>query len=147
MTTEERHQHYLEVINPQLDDLGRLICEASAMEDDVLGQLRYQDLCAFYEEQVGLGYWHPALTEPVADFTAVHDAAASLPFYRLALDQARSLDDDTHTILISMAGACFELGQTEQAEACLRDGRAEALQREDHESVETADALGRKMST
>ena len=146
MTKEERHRHYMEVINPRLDALARLICEASGIDDSVLEQSRYQDLLAFYEEQVGLGYWHPRLAEAVADFTASRDAATSLPFYQLALEQARLLDDDTHTVLIAMAEVLFETGQTEQAEACLRDGRAEALRRGDHEYVQEANRVLRETS-
>ena len=146
MTTEDRHRHYMENINPRLDTLARLICEASAIDDSVLEQSRYQDLLAFYEEQVARGFWHPRLAEAVADFTASRDASAGVPFYHLALEQARSLDDDTHTILIAMAEALLEIGRTEQAEACLRDGRAEALRCGDDEHVQEADRLLREMS-
>jgi hypothetical protein len=145
MTPQERHQYYLDVINPQLDRLGRLICEASGIDDNILDQSHYQDLLAFYEEQISLGYWHPRLAEAVADFTATNDAAAALPYYRLALEQARSLEDDTHTILIAMAEALFEVGQTEQAEACLHNGRAEALRRGDEECVREADRVLRAL--
>jgi hypothetical protein len=144
MTVEQRHQHYTEAINPRLDTLARLICEASAVHDEVLEQSRYQDLLAYYGEQISLGYWHPALTEAVADFTAVRDAAAALPYYRLALEQARSLDDDCHTINIAMAHALFKVEQTAQAEACMRDGRAEAVQRGDDEYVREADRVQRE---
>jgi len=146
MTTEERHRHYTEVINPRLDELGRLICEASGIGDRVLEESRYQDLLAFYEGQVALGSWHPRLAEAVADFTASRSAEAAIPFYKLALEQARALDDDTHTILIAMAEALFETGRTEQAEAYLRDGRAEALQRGDTEYVQEADRISRETS-
>ena len=40
-----------------------------------------------------------------------------------------------------MAKALFEAGQKEQAEASLRDGRAEALQRGDDEYVREADRV------
>jgi len=146
MTTEDRHRHFFEVINPRLDTLARLICEASAIEDRALEQSRYSDLLAFYEDQVSLGFWHPGLAESVAAFTAVRDASAALPLYQLALEQARSLDDATHTILIAMAEALFEAGQREQAEACLRDGRAEAIRRADQEFVERADRVLRETS-
>ena len=146
MTKEERHRHYMDIINPRLDTLARLICEASGIDDSVLEQSRYQDLLSFYEEQVGLGFWHPRLAEAVAYFTASRDAAAALPFYQLALEQARLLDDDTYTVMIAMAETLFETGQTEQAEACLRDGRAEALRRGDHEYVQEADRVLRETS-
>jgi thioredoxin-like negative regulator of GroEL len=147
MTPQERHQYYLDFINPQLDRLGRLICEASEIDDSILGQSHYQDLLAFYEEQISRGYWHPRLAEAVADFTASNDATAALPYYRLALEQARALEDDTQTILIAMAEALFEIGQTEQAEACLHDGRAEALRRGDEECVREADRVLRDASS
>jgi hypothetical protein len=146
MTAEERHQHYVEVVNPKLSRLAGLICEASGIDDRVLEQSRYQDLLAFYVEQVGDGCWHPALTESVADFTATRNAAAALPYYQLALEQARELDCDSYTILIAFAEALFEAGQKEQAEACLRDGRAEALQQEDYKYVQDADRVLREMS-
>ena len=146
MTTEERHRHHFEAVHPQIDRLARLICEASGIDDRVLAESRFQDLHAFYEEQVRLGYWHPALTEALADFTGSRDVAAALSYYRLALDQARELDSNSHTILIAMAQALFEAGQKEQAEACLRDGRAEALRREDDEYVQKADEILRETS-
>jgi hypothetical protein len=146
MTTEERHRHYADVIHPQLNQLARLICEATGIEDEVLADSRYQDLLAFYEEQVGRGCWHPALTESVADFTAVRDPAGALPYYRLALEQARLLKASTYTILISMAEALFELRQKEQAEACLRDGRAEAATQGDDYCVREADRMLRERS-
>ncbi len=43
-----------------------------------------------------------------------------------------------------MAQALFKVGQKEQAEACLRDGRAEALRRGDDEYVREADRVLRK---
>lgn len=146
MTTEERNKHFLAVVNPQLEQLARRICEASAMEDEVLGETRYQDMYAYYQEQIGLGFWHPGLTETMADFTAVNDAAGALSYYRLALEQARELDLDSCSILISMAEALLESGQKEQAEACLRDGRAEALSSGDNECVEEADRISLEMS-
>jgi hypothetical protein len=146
MTNEERHRHFYEVVNPRLDTLARLICEASSIEDHVLEESRYRDLLAFYEEQVRRGYWHPGLTESLADFTASRDPQAALAYYRQALDQARVLDAEKHTILIWMAKCLFELGCTEQAEAALHDGRAEALRRGCHDDVQEADRVLREAS-
>lgn len=142
MTPEARHRRYLEDINPRLDKLAREICEASAMEDELLEQLRYQDLLDYYQETIGYGYWHPALTESIADFTS--DAATAVRYYQLALDQAQKLEDSTYSILICMAERLFELRQKEQAEACLRDGRTEALHRGDGEYVRRADEVLRE---
>lgn len=144
MTPEERHQHYMEVINPRLRHLGAEICNASAIDDEVLHEVAYQNLVSFYEEQVAAGHWHPSLTESVGDFT--HDAAAALVYYRRALDEARRLPDQTHSILICMAERLHELGQTEQAEACLAEGRMEAIRRGDKDCVEDADRILKEMT-
>ena len=117
------------------------------MDDQVLGQTRYQDLLAYYADQTSQGYWHPGLAEAMADFTAVHDAAAALPYYRLALEQARELDLDSHSILIAMAEACAECGQKEQAEALLRDGRKRAEAARDNDSIRKADEIAREYLT
>ncbi|NOS72218.1 MAG: tetratricopeptide repeat protein [Verrucomicrobia bacterium] len=146
MTTEDRNQHFFDVINPELSRLAGRICEASAIDDRVVEQSRYKDLLTFYEEQVAEGFWHPSLTESLADFTASRDAQASLHYYRLALEQARELESDSYTILIAMAEALFEAGHREQAEACLRDGRAAALQQEDYKYVQEADNILRDAS-
>ena len=111
------------------------------MGDQVLEELRFADLAKFYREQVRLGYWHPGLTETMADYTAVSDQAASLIYYRVALEQARELGSDSYTILISMAEALFGSGQREQAEACLRDGRAEAARCGDDDYIQEADRV------
>jgi hypothetical protein len=147
MTPQQRHKYHYEVVSPELAKLARLICEASGIEDNVLEQSRYQDLLAFYEQQTSLGNWHPALAEAMADFTAARDHSAAISYYRLALEQARELDDDTYTILIAMAETLFKLAQQEQAEACLRDGRAEALRCGDDYFVQDAKRILRESST
>ncbi len=139
MTSEQRHQHYLEVINPQLRHFGAEICNATGIDDEVLEAVAYQNLVSFYDEQVATGYWHPALTEAVGDFTS--DAAPALAFYRRALDEAKQMSDQTHSILLCMAQRLFELGQPEQAEACLAEGRADAVRLGDKDCIEQADRI------
>lgn len=114
------------------------------MDDQVLGQVRCQELAGFYEEETRRGYWHPSLTETMADFTAVYDAPAALPYYRLALEQARELNLDSYSILIAMAEALAESGLKEQAEACLRDGRNQAQVAGDVDYIKKADSLARE---
>ena len=114
------------------------------MDDEVLHEVVYEKLVEFYDEQVGLGYWHPSFTESLGDFTG--DDAKALVYYRRALDEARRLSDQTHSILICMAERLHELGQMEQAEACLRDGRAEAVRRGDERCVKDADRILRAIS-
>lgn len=139
MSAEQRNKYYVEVINPRLRHLGAEICNASAMEDEVLSAVAHQNLVSYYEEQVAAGHWHPALTECIGDFT--HDAAAALVYYRRALDEARRLPDRTHSILLCMAKRLHELGQTEQAEACLAEGRADAIRLVDKDCIEQADRI------
>ena len=145
MTPEQRHQHYVEVINPRLRHLGAEICNASAIDDEVLHEVAYQNLVSYYDEQVATGFWHPALTEAVGDFTT--DDKAALVYYRRALDEARRLPDRTHSILLCMGERLNWLGQTEQAEACLSDGRAEAVRRGDKDCVEQADRVLKEMTS
>ena len=83
---------------------------------------------------------HPLLTEAVADYT--DDTAEAVRLYELALAQAQTIPDEpTHTKMISLAERLIELGRKEQAEAYLRDGRAEAARRNDTFWVEDADRL------
>jgi hypothetical protein len=144
ITTEQRNRHFFEVVNPELSRLAGRITEATGMADRVLEGTRFGELASFYREQVRLGFWHPGLAESMADFTAIRDPGASLHYYRLALEQARELDSDSYTILISFAQVLFELGQREQAEACLRDGRAEAARCGDNYYVQEADRVSRE---
>lgn len=145
MTPDQRHQHYAEVINPRLQQLGGRICDASGIEDDVLEAVAYQNLVSFYEGQVAAGHWHPSFTESVGDFT--HDDAAALVYYRRALDEARRLPDQTHSILLCMAERLSWLGQTEQAEACLAEGRADAVRLGDKHCIEQADRILKEMTS
>jgi len=144
LSPEDRHRRFVEEIQPTLDNLAAAICEASAREDDVLAESRREELLAFYHDTVGRGYWHPALTEAAADYT--EDAVASVKLYRLALRQAHELGDDTQTILIWMAERLFESGKRDEAETCLRDGRAEAAAKNDDGSVRHADDIAREFS-
>jgi hypothetical protein len=50
-------------------------------------------------------------------------------------------DEPTHTILIGIGTHLIDMGHREQAEAFIRDARAEALRRGDTDSVEDADKL------
>lgn len=140
----ERHRYYVEVISPRLGQLLGRICDATGIEDEVLEAVAYQNLVSFYEEQVAAGHWHPSFTESVGDFT--HDDAAALVYYRRALDEARRLPDQTHSILICMASRLHKLGQAEQAEACLAEGRADAIRLGDKHCIEQADRILKEMS-
>ena len=55
-------------------------------------------------------------------------------------------DEPTHTKMISLAQQFMELGRTEQAEAYLRDGRAEAVRRSDTFWIEDADSLLKELA-
>ena len=127
-------------IYERIHELAVAIANASGADDDALHDSLCQTLRAYYEEQASLGRSHPFLTEATADYTA--DAAEAVRLYKLSLEQARAFPDEpTHTKMISLAQQFIELGRTEQAEAYLRDGRAEAVRREDTFWIEDADRL------
>jgi hypothetical protein len=121
-------------------ELALAITNASEAGDDALCDSLCQTLRAFYDEQASVERSHPFLTEAMADYTA--DAPEAVRLYQLALEQACAFPDEpTHTKMISLAEQLIELGRREQAEAYLRDGRAEAVRRKDTFWVEDADRL------
>ena len=117
-------------IYERVHELAVAIVNASGADDDALHGSLCQTLRAYYDEQASLGRSHPFLTEAMADYT--DDATEAVRLYELSLEQARTFPDEpTHTKMISLAQQFMELGRTEQAEAYLRDGRAEAVRRAD----------------
>jgi hypothetical protein len=60
----------------------------------------------------------------MADFA--DDAQTSIEFYRLAVEQGKAMQAPTYTALIDLAHELHQIGRSEEAEACLRDGRAQA---------------------
>ena len=145
MRRNERSEFFLRVINPRLKELGARMCNASFAEDAVLGETAYQDMLRFYEEERSQGFWHPAFTESVADFTS--DDREAVTYYRRALAEAHELDEPTHSILICMARRLHDIGDREQAEACLRDGRAEAIKLQASDFIAEADGLAKEWSS
>ena len=132
-------------IYERVHELAVAIANASAAGDDALYDSLCQTICIFCDEQAGLGRSHPFLTETMADYTS--DPAEAVQLYELALKQACAFPDEpTHTKMISLAEQLIELGRREQAEAYLRDGRAEAARRGDTFWVEDADRLLRDLA-
>jgi hypothetical protein len=124
----------------RVHELALAITNASEAGDAVLYDSLCQTLRAYYDEQANSGRSHPFLTEAIADYT--DDAAEAVRLYELALEQARTFPDEpTYTKMISLAEHFIGLGRKEQAEAYLRDGRAEAARRGDTFWVEDADRL------
>ena len=121
----------------RLQQLCGRVCDASEIEDDVLEAVRKQDLRDYYRIQTETGFWHPALTEAMADFA--EDAPTTIKFYRLAVEQGKAMQAPTYTALIDLAHELHEVGRTEEAEACLRDGRAQAQAAGDCYWIENAD--------
>ena len=127
-------------IYERVHELAVAIVNASDADDDALHDSLCQTLRAYYDEQASLGRSHPFLTEAMADYT--DDATEAVRLYELSLEQAQTFPDEpTHTKMISLAQQFMELGRTEQAEAYLRDGRAEAVRRGDTFWIEDADRL------
>lgn len=136
MTRDERTQFYLANVKPRLIELGADICNASGMEDEVLHKVACDALVEFYDALKIQSYWHPWLTEAMGDFAPDNEVA--LNYYHLALKQARSLGESTHSICLCLANRLFEAGQREQAEAWLQRGKTEALAARDDDSIRQA---------
>lgn len=133
-------------IYERVHELAVAIVNASGAGDDALNDSLCQTLRVYYEEQAKLGRSHPFLTEAMADYT--DDAAEAARLYELSLEQARAFPDEpTHTKMIALARQLIELGRIEQAEAYLRDGRAEAIRRGDTYWIKDANSLLQQFGT
>ena len=126
----------------QVADLACGMTNATCAEDAALCASLYQQLLAFYEDQRQQGALHPFVVESLADYT--DDLVEAVAFYREALAISEP-DEPRYTILISMAERLIVLGEREQAEACLRDGRAEAEDRKDTDYVAEAERILRDL--
>lgn len=126
----------------QVADLACGMTNATCADDAALHDSLYQQLLAFYKDQSRRGVLHPFVVETLADYT--EDRPEALRFYREVLAISEP-DEPRHTILISMAERLIEVGEREQAKACLRDGRAEAEGRSDSDYVAEADRVLRDM--
>jgi tetratricopeptide (TPR) repeat protein len=115
---------------------------ATCADDAALHDSLYEQLRAFYEDQAKQGTLHPFIVESLADYT--EDRQEALRLYRQALAISEP-DEPRYTILISMAERLIDVGQREQAEACLREARAEAEDCEDSEYVAEADRVLRDL--
>ena len=128
-------------IYARVHELALRLTNASEAGDTVLEESGYESLRAYHAELTPAGQGCPFLTETLADFAA--NAAAAVEYYELALAPARTMaGEPTHPKLISPAGRLLELGRREQAKACLRDGRAEAVRLADADWIKEADRLG-----
>lgn len=133
-------------IYERVHELALAIVNASEAGDDALRVSSSQALRAYFDELAASGRSHPFLTEAVADFTG--DAAEAARLYKLALQQSREFPDEPrHTKMISLAEQLIALDRREQAEAYLRDGRAEAVRRDDTFWIEDADRLLHKLDS
>lgn len=128
-------------IYEHVGDFAADITNAALAGDDALAASLYQRLQLYSDEQLAVGRSHPFIIETLADYTA--DPAQAIRYYEQALAMSRHMttDEPTHTILIGIGEQLMELGRREQAEAFIRDGRAEALRRGDSDWVENADRL------
>ena len=132
-------------IYERVHELTLAITNAFEAGDRALCDSLSLNLRDFYDEQVARGRAHPFLTEATADYT--EDAAEAVRLYELALEQALAFPGEpTHTKLISLAERLVELDRREQAEACLRAGRAEAVRGEDTFWIEEAGRLLRELA-
>ena len=128
-------------IYERVGELAADMTNATLADDHALAESLYQRLHRYYEEQLEAGRSHPFIIETLADYT--DDPAQALCYYEQALAMSRHMasDEPTHTILIGIGQQLIELGRREQAEAFIRDGRAESLRRGDTDWIENADRL------
>ena len=128
-------------IYEHVGDLAADITNATLADDHALAESLYQRLLTYHEEQLASGRSHPFLVETLADYT--DDATEALRYYEQALAMSRLMasDEPTQTILIGIGTRLLEMGRGGQAEAFIRDGRAEAVRRADADSIEDADRL------
>ena len=124
-------------------DLACGMTNATCADDAALHDSLYEQLLGFYADQGRRGALHPFVVESLADYT--NDLQEALRLYREALAISEA-DEPRYTILISMAERLIELGDRDQAEACLRDGRAEADGRNDSDYVAEADRALRDLA-
>ena len=122
-------------------ELAADITNATLADDDALAESLYQRIQLYHEEQLAAGRSHPFIIETLADYT--DDAAQALRYYEQALAMSRhmSSDEPTETILIGIGERLIVLGRREQAEAFIRDGRAEAVRRGNADCARKADRL------
>lgn len=124
----------------RVHELALSMVNATNTGDAALHETLYQSLLRYHQEQAALGRFHPFLTEALADFT--EDPMESVRYFKLSLEQARGVPNEpTYTKMISLAERLMQLRQFEQAEAFLRDGRAEALLALEPDWVQNADDL------
>jgi hypothetical protein len=128
-------------IYEQVREFALEITNASLAEDHALAESLYERFLSYHEAQLAAGRSHPFIVESLADYT--HDRAQAIRYYEQALAMSRQMtsDEPTHSILIDLGAQLIEVGQREQAEAFIRDGRAEAVRRGDEYYIEEADRL------
>lgn len=128
-------------IYERVADLAAEITNATLADDHALSQSLYQQLLDFYTELSAANRCHPFVIETLADYT--DDPTEALRYYEQALAMSRLMtsDEPTQTILIGIGAQLLQMGRREQAEAYLRDGRAEAVRREDSSWIDEADRL------
>jgi hypothetical protein len=128
------------------DRVAELACgmtNATFAEDAALHRSLHGQLRAFYRAHAKQGDLHPFVVESLADYTT--DRQEALRLYREALAISEP-DEPRYTILISMAERLIEVGRREQAEASLREARAEAEDRNDDYYVSEADRVLRDLT-
>jgi hypothetical protein len=131
-------------IYEHLIELAAEITNATLADDDALAESLYQRLHLYHEEQLAVGRGHPFIIETLADYT--DEPAQAIRYYEqaLAMSERMTSDEPTHTIRIGIGERLIKLGLREQAEAFIRDGRAEAVRRGDAECAKDADELLRE---
>ncbi len=126
-------------------EFAMLITNAELAGDDVLSAIHYSAFSDYHAEIIRDGRCHPFLLETLADYT--DDETLAMTYYEQSLALSRQMNEPTHTILIAMGQAHHAGKRFELAEACLRDGLAEARLRGDLDMVKEAKELLRELGS
>jgi tetratricopeptide (TPR) repeat protein len=128
-----------EDIYDQVAELVHDIVDATYAEDSELIAKSYEALRSYCVKQMMRGKNHPFLPETLADFTEDHESAIRL--YKQALELAERTQNQTHTILLSLAERYRDLGLTSEEKTCLEAAYQDAVSMGDGEDIEKAAAL------
>ncbi|HLP75523.1 MAG TPA: hypothetical protein VK327_01285 [Candidatus Paceibacterota bacterium] len=132
-----------EAIFDRVRELAVALTNASAKGDDLIYASHLESLRSFFEDLETSDQSHPFVTEALADYTL--NSVEAIRLYKLAIMQSEKFPEEPiHTKMISLAGCLRDVGQTEQAQAYLRDGRARSVLRADVFWIEEADKLLKK---
>jgi tetratricopeptide (TPR) repeat protein len=134
-----RNSTISEGIYDQVMELVHDIVDATYAEDSGLIAKTHEALRRYCVKQMMRGENHPFIPETLADFTEDHETAIRL--YKQALELAERTQNQTHSILLSLAERYRELGLASEEKTCLEAAYKDAVSMGDEEDIEKAETL------